>query len=221
MQPREIPEVVKSIEDNVSIPKVFFRAFTEKQVCLEINKFISETNYSHYIISADDIVYEKDSCNAVIEKSEQFHSLGQLKVVTGWCNMFLDKDGKLSDMCNLCFKPLSLQNSSYPVLSDYSFEKTHEQLKREGDFETFLSSFAFSSFPREIILKYGMDTYLTPSGIYCSSDHNLSYRMYLAEGLSATTNRGMFFRHLKRHIVSPLKKHWLVGKEQPKIILGM
>ena len=44
MQPRDIHECINSIRENVKIPKVWFRAFTEEQVMYEMNCFIESTN---------------------------------------------------------------------------------------------------------------------------------------------------------------------------------
>ena len=47
MQPRHIDEAINSLKENIDIPKVWFRAYTEPQVMAQMNKFIKETNFSH------------------------------------------------------------------------------------------------------------------------------------------------------------------------------
>lgn len=219
MQPRMIPEVVASLE-NLSIEKVFFRGFDEKTVCKEINKFVKQTDYTHYIISADDIIFDRQACSNVLNESERLYNKDETKIITGWCNMYIEKDQSLSELCNICEKPLTLKNRKYPLLEDYLFSKTADIFLKNENFETFLTSFAFSCIPKEILEKFEMKTYSCPSGLGCSSDHNISFRMYSEEGISATTNRNMFFKHLKRSLNQPTKQNWIVGKMTPQVIKG-
>ena len=53
MQPRHIDEAIVSLK-NIDIPKVWFRAYTEPKVMAQMNQYIKETNYSHYIVMSDD-----------------------------------------------------------------------------------------------------------------------------------------------------------------------
>lgn len=217
MQPRMIPEVMNSLK-NINIEKVFFRGFNEEAVCREINDFVKQTDYTHYIIAADDIVFDQQACNNVLNESEKLYNKGETKIVTGWCNMYIKQDGSLSDLCNICEKPLTLKNTSYPLMEDYVFSNTEDVFLKNENFETFLTSFAFSCIPKQILEKFEMRTYFCPSGLGCSSDHNLSFRMYSEGGISAVTNKNMFFRHLKRSLTRPTKQNWIVGKLPPHII---
>ena len=54
MQPRHIYESINSLKENIDIPKVWFRAYTEPQVVVQMNKYVRETNFSHYIVMGDD-----------------------------------------------------------------------------------------------------------------------------------------------------------------------
>ena len=89
MQPREIVESINSLKENVNIPKVWFRAFTEKQVMYEMNCFIENTKYSHYIINGDDVIVYKDSMDVILKYAQ----MDEYEVVTGWMNMHLDQWG--------------------------------------------------------------------------------------------------------------------------------
>ena len=42
MQPRHIDEAINSLKENIDIPKVWFRAYTEPQVMAQMNKFIKD-----------------------------------------------------------------------------------------------------------------------------------------------------------------------------------
>ena len=59
MQPRHIDESINSLKQNIDIPKVWFRAYTEPQVVARMNLYIKETNFSHYIVMGDDGVVSK------------------------------------------------------------------------------------------------------------------------------------------------------------------
>ena len=126
MQPRDIPEAIKSIKDNINIPKVWFKAFTEPQVCDEINKFVARTNYSHYIINADDVVLTKEAVDCVLENAPNYD------VFTGWVNMHLNPDRSLSALSNVCFEPITLAGT-YPVRSDYPWVNCDEVFLKEGN----------------------------------------------------------------------------------------
>ena len=56
MQPRHIDEAIVSLK-NIDIPKVWFRAYTEPQVMVQMNQYIKETNHSHYIVMSDDGIF--------------------------------------------------------------------------------------------------------------------------------------------------------------------
>lgn len=214
MKPRKIPGVLESIKNSISIPTYLFEAYTESKVCLAINNFISRTNYTHYIISADDIIYTKSATQEILKKSQLFYENNQNVIITGWCS--------LCDTCptsNLVFEPLTLQNGSYPEFIDYKFislADINTKYDSNAIFSTYLISFAFSSIPRNILLKYPMQTY--QHGY--SSDHNFSFRYYNAEGKTAYTNRNMFFRHLKQKEDKSYRdpQYWLVNKKASQII---
>ena len=89
MQPRQIDESINSLKHNIDIPKVWFRAFTEPQVVWQMNKFIRETNYSHYIVMGDDGVVSKKAADTILKYGE----MKEYEVFTGWMNMHIEKDG--------------------------------------------------------------------------------------------------------------------------------
>lgn len=213
MQPRELEEVLDSLSV-LDIDMYAFVAFNEPQVCMQINRFVSSTDYTHYIISADDLVLNKASCDRVLDTSKVYHDSGELKVVTGWCNMYIESDGAYSELSNVCDAPLKLSNKVYPVIEDYSFVKIADAKSKEGQFNNYLTSFAFSCIPREVLTKHKMATYANRA----ASDHNLSYRMHNADGFCAVSDKGMFFRHLKGDLDKSLKKKWLVGKRPPAVM---
>ena len=92
MQPRQIDESINSLKENIDIPKVWFRAYTEPQVVEQMNRFIRETNYSHYIVMGDDGVVSKKAADTILKYGE----MKEYDVFTGWMNMHIESDGRLS-----------------------------------------------------------------------------------------------------------------------------
>lgn len=210
MKPRHIPEVIDSIDKNVNIPTMFFQAFPEIQVCQKINEFINSTSYSHYVISADDIIFHKQSVDEVLKVSKHFHDSGQKEIVTGFCKL-----SQTSSTTNLCFKPLEMRDQKQPrlTLDIYNFiEESVLNQKIDNDtylFFTYLISFAFSCIPRSYLVKYPMQTYV--NGF--SSDYNFSSRFFLGENKGAYTNKTMFFEHLKKDKNKPYKHTFFKTKK--------
>ena len=112
MQPREIVESINSLKENVNIPKVWFRAFTEEQVMYEMNCFIENTKYSHYIINGDDVIVYKDSMDVILKYAQ----MDEYEVVTGWMNMHLEEDGSFS-------KISTVQFGNFPAPKDIVVQK--------------------------------------------------------------------------------------------------
>lgn len=202
MKPRHIPEVIDSIDKNINIPTIFFQSFTEIEVCKKINEFIESTSYTHYVISADDIIFHKQSVDEILKVSKYFHDRGQKEIVTGFCKLC-----QTSSTTNLCFKPLEMRDQKNPklTLDIYNFiEESVLNQEINNDtylFYTYLISFAFSCIPRSYLIKYPMQTYL--NGF--ASDYNFSSRFFLGEHKGAYTNKTMFFEHLKKNKKKPYK----------------
>ena len=67
MQPRIIPPAITSMRENWNLPRVWFKAFTEPQVVHEMNMFVRQTNYSHYVIMSDDAISYKRAIDTVLD----------------------------------------------------------------------------------------------------------------------------------------------------------
>lgn len=209
MQPRVIPEVIATVEQNITIPRVRFRAFTERQVVHEMNVFVRQTNYSHYIVCSDDALLYRRAFENIIENAPNYDCY------TGWCNM--EMYGKeLSSHSNVCFQPLILMDEYKPRPEDYPpWEPVDKVLSETENFKTSIASFAMSCFTRDLLLKYPLMVWENGK----SSDHHISYRFWKA-GVEVWSNRNAFVRHLRQGsgIYLGKTKSWLVGKEEPKII---
>ena len=213
MQPRIIPPAITSIRENWNKPRVWFKAFTEPQVVNEMNRFVRESDYSHYIVISDDAICYKRAFDNVLANAPKYD------VFTGWCNMEMYGD-KLSPHSNVSFHALPLidENASLvrPLYDDYPpWASVDEVLSKEGNFQTAIASFATSCFTRDILLKY-------PLGVWengKASDHHISYRLQ-KDRIPIWTSRDVFVRHLRQGRESYLKntKAWLVGNVPSQII---
>ena len=213
MQPRIIPPAITSMRENWNLPRVWFKAFTEPQVVNEMNRFVRESDYSHYIVISDDAICYKRAFDNVLANASKYD------VFTGWCNMEMYGD-KLSPHSNVSFHALPLidENASLvrPLYDDYPpWASVDEVLSKEGNFQTAIASFATSCFTRDILLKY-------PLGVWengKASDHHISYRLQ-KDRIPIWTSRDVFVRHLRQGRESYLKntKAWLVGNVPSQII---
>jgi len=213
MQPRIIPPAITSIRENWNNPRVWFKAFTEPQVVNEMNRFVRESDYSHYIVISDDAICYKRAFDNVLANAPKYD------VFTGWCNMEMYGD-KISSHSNVSFHALPLidENASLvrPLYDDYPpWASVDEVLSKEGNFQTAIASFATSCFTRDILLKY-------PLGVWengKASDHHISYRLQ-KDRIPIWTSRDVFVRHLRQGRESYLKntKAWLVGNVPSQII---
>ena len=213
MQPRIIPPAITSIRENWNKPRVWFKAFTEPQVVNEMNRFVRESDYSHYIVISDDAICYKRAFDNVLANAPKYD------VFTGWCNMEMYGD-KISSHSNVSFHALPLidENASLvrPLYDDYPpWASVDEVLSKEGNFQTAIASFATSCFTRDILLKY-------PLGVWengKASDHYISYRLQ-KDRIPIWTSRDVFVRHLRQGRESYLKntKAWLVGNVPSQII---
>ena len=213
MQPRIIPPAITSMRENWNLPRVWFKAFTEPQVVNEMNRFVRESDYSHYIVISDDAICYKRAFDNVLANAPKYD------VFTGWCNMEMYGD-KLSPHSNVSFHALPLidENASLvrPLYDDYPpWASVDEVLSKEGNFQTAITSFATSCFTRDILLKY-------PLGVWengKASDHYISYKLQ-KDRIPIWTSRDVFVRHLRQGRESYLKntKAWLVGNVPSQII---
>ena len=218
MQPREIVESINSLKENVNIPKVWFRAFTEEQVMYEMNCFIENTKYSHYIINGDDVIVYKDSMDVILKYAQ----MDEYEVVTGWMNMHLEQWSDRGEIDERLSKDSTVQFGNFPAPKDingpqrneYPSKMTVEDILNSPKemMQTSMASFAMSCARKELFMRFPLQTHL--NGV--SSDHHFSYRLQKA-GIKVWTHPDAFIKHLRRGW-SPLRANWLVGKIKPEII---
>ena len=210
MQPRHIDESINSLKHNIDIPKVWFRAFTEPQVVDEMNKFIRETNYSHYIVMSDDGVVSKKAADTILKYGE----MNEYDVFTGWMNMHLGDDGSFSEISTVCLGWIpEFKDPAGPVRGEYPEWQSMAWVKTFGDkvIRTAMANFAMSIAERELFLRFPLRTHRNDR----ASDHHWSYRLQRA-GVKVYTHPDAFIKHLRRGW-SPWRHNWLVGNVEPEI----
>ncbi len=231
MHPREIRMVMDSVKSVVNIPRVWFKAYNERQVMIMMNKFVENTDYTHYIISSDDAVIYKKSFDTCLKYGAQTHD----GVFTGYCNQHLKtplvkyENGEerrvVTDITNVHGTPLRLKSPSEgPVSDDYpSWSTLDDVLNREGVFRQYLAGMALTCYPRKILLDFPLGVY--PSGF--SSDHEISYRLHKA-GVKVWTHPDAFLLHLKQAWsglagggYEESLSRWTVGQVRPSVILEL
>ena len=185
MQPRQIDEAINSLKENIDIPKVWFKAYTERQVVVRMNQYIKETNFSHYIVMSDDGVVSKKAADTILKYGE----MTEYDVFTGWMNMCLEERsgrthkegtlitnwdewalGKESTVCLDSLPPL--RHWFKPEAYEYPPRETVTSMfKRPKELiQTSIACFAFTCASREIFLEHPLKTY--PNGK--ASDHEFS-----------------------------------------------
>ena len=226
MQPRYIEAAINSIKESANFPRVFFRAYTEPQVIEEMNKFIKETNYSHYIIHGDDNILPKKTVDTILHYAQ----IGTTDVLTGWMNLKLErrwhKEGtiitnwdeyKLGEESTVCFgkiPPISEPHRG-PYPDEYPLRETVASMsyKFKELLQVSMACFAFTCAPRKILINYPLSVH--PNGY--ASDHQWSYRLQEG-GIKIWTHPDAFVKHLKRYWALHRDWKWLTGHYTPETI---
>ena len=209
MQPRQIDEAINSLKENLDIPKVWFRGYTEPQVVAQMNKYVRETNFSHYIVMSDDGIVSKQAGDTILKYGEKTEN----NVFTGWMNMHLNDDGSYSNISTVYQGVLAIFDPGIgPEREDYPPPKPMQWVvNQEGFIQTAVANFAMSIAPREIFLNHPIKTW--PNGR--ASDHYWSLQLQFA-GIKIWTHSDAFIKHLRQGW-TPLRKNWLVGNVEPEI----
>ena len=211
MQPRRIDEAINSLKENIDIPKVWFRAYTEPQVMAQMNNYIKETNFSHYIVMSDDGVVSKEAADTILKYGEKVEN----DVFTGWMNMHIEPDGSFSKISTVAqgTLPTISDVSVGPQREEYPGWLTIEWVRHQAGFiQTALANFAMSIAKREMFLNFPLMTW--PNGR--SSDHHWSFRLQQS-GVRIWTHPDAFIKHLRQGW-APWRHNWLVGNVRPETI---
>jgi|TARA_Y100000296_G_C5168514_1_gene256030 hypothetical protein len=211
MQPRNIQPSLESYKKSFDIPMVFFKAFTEPQVTLQLNKYIKEHDYTHYIIIGDDAIVTRQAAETVLEYTED----EIYDVFTGWMNMHTESDGTFSVESTVNHNKIRCADPSWgPSKEDYGEWVTMDQMRKlpPEPIRTSYANFALTGMTKEMWERFPVACWPNSK----SSDHHLSLRLQGA-GKKVWTHPDAFIRHLRRGW-SSLSDHWLVGNVSPEII---
>ena len=209
MQPRQIDESINSLKENIDIPKAWFRAYTEPQVVAQMNKFVRETNFSHYIVMGDDGIVSREAADTILKYGE----MKEYDVFTGGMNMHIESDGSLSKISTVSQGMLpKILDDNGPLREEYPPWIPMKWVeKQEGVIQITMANYAMSIAERDLFLKFPLMTH--PNS--CSSDHHWSYRLQQA-GVKFYTHPDAFIKHLRKGW-SPWRHNWLVGNVEPEI----
>ena len=211
MQPRNIQPALESYKKSFDIPMVFFKAFTEPQVTLQLNKYIKEHDYTHYIIIGDDAIVTRQATETVLQYTES----KKCDVFTGWMNMHINDDGSFSEQSTVNQNRIRCTDPSWgPAREEYGEWITMEMMRKLPPelVRTSYANFALTGMTKELWEQYPISCW--PRGN--SSDHHLSLRLQ-NDGVKVWTHPKAFIRHLRKGW-APLPDHWLVGSVPPEII---
>ena len=178
---------------------------------LQLNKYIKEHDYTHYIIIGDDAIVTRQAAETVL----QYTKNKKCDVFTGWMNMHIKDDGSFSDQSTVNQNRIRCTDPSWgPAREEYGEWITMETMRKLPPelVRTSYANFALTGMTKEMWEKYPISCW--PRGN--SSDHHLSLRLQ-NDGVKVWTHPKAFIRHLRRGW-SPLPDHWLVGTVPPEII---
>lgn len=227
MNARDIPECILSIKA-LKIDKVWFRAFTEKQLEKEIDSFVRSSHYDRYILVSDDTIVTQQALDNLLALQ------GTGPVVTGWCNIFPGET-----IANLELRPIQADRGSFyfrvrdhipralvPLIkllyhnagikwlmnrALYEHFPTEDEIwAQTPTFRTYFVGWSLTSITREFWLRYGFH-YSDVQKSGHGSDQKMSLDL-AADGVEMFCARDSFIYHLGT------VRNFIVGKVQPEVV---
>ena len=206
MNPRNIP-VTETAFRKLKIDKAWLRGYTEEQLNSIIPKFINETNYSHYILTSDDLLPTQEALDNVLVGMKKFD------VFTGWCNITptirlanvrLRKPPGQGSFFSLTHRVPILSNITAPIKL-----RTFPSPKKlpEGFFRVFFAGFSFTSLTRELWQRFPFKALKTGG-----SDFLLCERLN-DNDIPIYCHKNTYCYHLH------WTKDFIIGKVDPEVIV--
>jgi len=162
--------------------------------------------FENYIMISDDVIVEQRHIDVIVDNNDNYD------VLSGYCNLTPDTTitnlvpaawGEKLTLTGITGKSKSKHSSPAPAKHDYPFyesdrHKYENVIKEITDdiFETYSIGFSFTSFKREVLLKYGLATYHDKQ-FGGASDHHISYRIVNDGIYKMYAHRDCYFEHLK------------------------
>ena len=226
LNPRQATECIDSLSA-LKVPKVWITNFNERdalQRVMEIVRcesppeakwnrgvpLIVPPKFENYIMISDDVIVEQKHIDVIVDNNDNYD------VLSGYCN--LNPDTTITNLVpaawgeklTLTGEPRGIPDPA-PAKHDYPFydsdrHKYENVIKEITDdiFETYSIGFSFTSFKREVLLKYGLATYHNKQ-FGGASDHHISYRIVNDGIYKMYAHRDCYFEHLKLKRMSRLK----------------
>lgn len=184
----------------LSIPRVFFRAYTEAQFAPLMDEFIRNSDYDNYLIISDDLIANKPSLQLVRR------TLEEKEVATGWCRQ---RPG--SCVTNVRLKPWTVFSPfAWLIRTRYveraGFAKIGDVACQGPIFRTFFTGSCLTGMRRKLWLEHPFRP-LAKAG----SDYT-QCKDLMDSDIPIWCLRDAYMEHLKS------RENWLVGKAKPAVI---
>lgn len=206
MNPRNIPQTETAFRA-LKIDKAWFRGYTEEQLNVEIPQFIDETDYTHYIMSSDDLVPTQTALDNVLIGMQKYN------VFTGWCNITptiklanvrLRKPPGQGSFFSLTHRVPILSNITAPLKLRTFPDPKHLP---DGFFRVYFAGFSFTSLTRELWKRFPFRALKTGG-----SDFLLCERLN-DNNIPIYCHKNTYCYHLH------WKKDFIIGKVKPSVVL--
>ena len=224
LNPRQATECIDSLSA-LKVPKVWITNFNERDALQRVMEIvrcepppkssgaknrITPPEFENYILISDDVIVEQRHIDVIVDNNDNYD------VLSGYCN--LNPDTTITNLVPAAWgEKLTLTGNPpvkpdpAPAKHDYPFydsdrHKYENVIKEITDdiFETYSIGFSFTSFKREVLLKYGLATYHNKK-FGGASDHHISYRIVNDGIYKMYAHRDCYFEHLKLKRMSLLK----------------
>jgi len=199
--------VVDSIE-RIDMETAWFSGYTETELAITLNSFISDTDYDYYWLTSHDLVLHQEGVDCLVEILENDPSC----VATGYCNVSLDNP--LSTITRAPIDQPEPSLESYGFLTNQSVQKLEDDIIR-----TYFASWSMSGMTRDMWLKYPYKT----MGSGDRTDLNFSMRFCQEESNKIFSHKKASFLHLKPTAGLSMGPGsvttWLVGVSKPSLFL--
>ena len=224
LNPRQATECIDSLSA-LKVPKVWITNFNERDALQRVMEIvrcepppkssgaknrIAPPEFENYILISDDVIVEQKHIDVIVDNNDNYD------VLSGYCN--LNPATTITNLVpaawgeklTLTGKPRRKPEEG-PAKHDYPFygsdrHKYENVIKEFTDdiFETYSIGFSFTSFKREVLLKYALATYHNKQ-FGGASDHHISYRIVNDGIYKMYAHRDCYFEHLKLKRMSLLK----------------
>ena len=179
LNPRKIQPVLEAF-DALRIEKAYVSGYTELELVPVLAQLVESTDYSHYLVSADDVIVSQRALDSLLWLLETH------PVATAWCHLD-SRDPRV----NITRTPL---RDLRPTVESYDFYRYEDVLGWPQEVvPTSFAGMAPQGMSRELWQRFPFNTY--SSG--WAGDYHVSWRLQKA-GIPIVSARSAFTHHLKQ-----------------------